>query len=440
MQIGLSNEERNDVEGLKPKGLSKGAVDPHVLTATASTGRSVTASRLAYDPPLKVAELQLRTMQWLTRPYPLGLRFSGINMDPLPGWLAGAHYVALNMCQNDLPVQLHHALFKGTGGYVLKPLEMRTGAPWPPARDSLRRVTIEVLSLHNLPKRAERRPRLEGSRGECHKFVPDLSGTGAPPDTSEPASIGLHLSLHNIGGFCAVGSSLPLPLEPTTKEWRTEATGSQSGLSVSFAQKTLHCLAAEPDATFLRLAVFSGEDEVAYETAVLGRLRPGYRVFQLRSELGTRIELCYLLVKISFGSEPNQWPTARQLQQVQEAKVAALKSENAALKSQLQEVPDSEVDALESENAAIKSENAALKRELDELRTKLGGQQSTEVNTHVAILAQPAAEQHSPPALSPQTRWLATAMNEDNHGDVDTPSASSQTGGLARVSSTVHRI
>ena len=371
----MSKQERNEVEGLKPKGASKGMVDPHILTVAARKGRNSTATRLAYDPPLGVAELQRRTMRWLTRPYPLGLRFSGINMDPLPGWQAGAHHVALNMSQNDLPVQLHHAMFNGTGGYVLKPKEMRTGNSWPPPRDMLRRVTIEVLSLHNLPKRGERRPRLEGRRAECHTFVPDLSGCGAPPDVSEPPAVDLQFSLHNIGGFCAIDSSLPLPRTPTTTEWRTAANGSRVGLGVSFTHRTLHCVAAEPHATFLRLAVLDGEDELAYETAVLGRLRRGYRVFQLRSDLGTRIELCYLLVKISFGSEPNQWPTASQLEEVQEARLHALKLDNLTLKNEQQ------------------TKIRALQSELEAVKTRLGkqvAQPSSEAATQQTVAADPA--------------------------------------------------
>jgi hypothetical protein len=63
-------------------------------------------------------------------------------------------------------VQLHFALFNGTEGFVLKPPEMLNalegaddGAFWPPPRNELHVVSLEVLSLHNLPKRGERRPR-----------------------------------------------------------------------------------------------------------------------------------------------------------------------------------------------------------------------------------------------------------------------------------------
>ncbi len=75
---------------------------------------------------------------------------------------------------------------------------------------------------------------------------------------------------------------------------------------------TANCVAAEPYATFFRVGATDGGREVAYESAVLGRLRRGYRVFQLRGLLGTRIELCYLLVKISFGRQTNFWRSARQ--------------------------------------------------------------------------------------------------------------------------------
>jgi hypothetical protein len=102
-------------------------------------------------------------------------------MSPQPGWLAGylllsiricglhhllqpidralhpaadsAHSVALNMSNVDLPLTLHFALFNGSGGFTLKPQEMRIeGTFWPPSRVQLVRTTVDILSLHNLPK------------------------------------------------------------------------------------------------------------------------------------------------------------------------------------------------------------------------------------------------------------------------------------------------
>eukprot|EP00966_Prymnesium_polylepis_P056297 1302441-Prymnesium_polylepis.2 len=84
-------------------------------------------------------------------------------MSPLPCWLGGAHFVALNMSNPDLAVQLHFALFNGSGGFVLKPPEMLAvdaddsadgddKAFWPPPRERLHRMTMKVVSLHELPK------------------------------------------------------------------------------------------------------------------------------------------------------------------------------------------------------------------------------------------------------------------------------------------------
>ena len=128
---------------------------------------------------------------------PHGLRFSGMNMDPLSCWMTGAQNVALNLtvspcdraltlsrpfvakrrsrccwglrcwvptflrrsCMVAVPVQLHHALFSHTGGYVLKPREMRSSESsyWPPARDKLHRVSIEVLKTPPTLKKPEAR-------------------------------------------------------------------------------------------------------------------------------------------------------------------------------------------------------------------------------------------------------------------------------------------
>ena len=96
-------------------------------------------------------------------------------------------------------------------------------------------------------------------------------------------------------------------------------------------------------------SIRGGEQEVAYETAVLGRLRGGYRVFRLRSMNGTRIELCYLLARISFGSEVNEWATPRELRArsassgaKQEKKLSAmlqsLSAENETLRQQVEQL------------------------------------------------------------------------------------------------------
>ena len=82
-EYGLVRSERNEIEGL-----TGAAVGTSPLSCRA-------AISLAYAPPAQVAEMQgLTSGAMLLRPYPLGLRFSGANMNPLPGWLGGAQHIA----------------------------------------------------------------------------------------------------------------------------------------------------------------------------------------------------------------------------------------------------------------------------------------------------------------------------------------------------------
>ena len=170
-ELGLPKEERNQIVGLQIRRFSAGEEgDGLSLTKEQISARAIV--RLAANPPPRVGLLQRRTAKALVRPYPLGLRFSGKNMSPLPSWLAGCQHVAMNMSTVDLPIHFHFALFHGSGGYVLKPPEMLDAGPqtaetdqahdrpssahddvyWPPPRQTIQRTTIAVLSLHNLPK------------------------------------------------------------------------------------------------------------------------------------------------------------------------------------------------------------------------------------------------------------------------------------------------
>eukprot|EP00966_Prymnesium_polylepis_P272845 6303411-Prymnesium_polylepis.1 len=122
--IGLSRRERNELEGLQA-GSNAGEDGVHLTQEQVSSRAAV---RLAFNPPSEVGLVQRQTARFLLRPYPLGLRFSGKNMSPLPGWLAGAQSVCLNFSpvggKIDLAVKLHHALFGHSGGFVLKPSGM----------------------------------------------------------------------------------------------------------------------------------------------------------------------------------------------------------------------------------------------------------------------------------------------------------------------------
>eukprot|EP00966_Prymnesium_polylepis_P162270 3750354-Prymnesium_polylepis.1 len=70
---------------------------------------------------------------------------------------------------------------------------------WPPPCDQLHIVIIDIISLHNLPKRGESRPRYDGARVAAHKFAPELSGTASPPNGQKPSSPLLTLELHPVG-------------------------------------------------------------------------------------------------------------------------------------------------------------------------------------------------------------------------------------------------
>ena len=153
-----------------------------------------------------------------------------------------------------------------------------------------------------------------------------MSGKYLPPDGRDVSSPVIQLAIHPIGGmrkpkrhlpctlqtgipatfvlagFCAISKTLPLP--PSTEIDGSTGAVESNGLNAAFGE-TAHCIAAEPDTTFLRVSVADGKHEVAYETLVLGRLRHGYRVLTLRHvSTGTRIELAYLFVRISFGTVP----------------------------------------------------------------------------------------------------------------------------------------
>ena len=87
-ELGLSSQERDQIEGLfvrRPS--SAGFVVPPGHDHQQLSARAIV--RLAADPPGAVGIMQQRTTRWLLRPFPLGLRFSGKNMSPLPCWLAG---------------------------------------------------------------------------------------------------------------------------------------------------------------------------------------------------------------------------------------------------------------------------------------------------------------------------------------------------------------
>jgi len=229
-------------------------------------------------------------------------------------------------------------------------------AYWPPPRMGLHRTTIDIICLHNLPKRSEQRPRLAGSRGKCHNYHPELSGSHKAPDNLKLSCPGITLSVYPIGGFCAVSRVLPLP---EITETEISVSPEDNGMNAAYGGDTIHCCAAEPHATFLRVGVVEAGLEIAYEIAVLGRLHHGYRILRLRNLLGTRIELCYLFVKITFASDPNLWASPRQLR--------IQSDQHRAISDKLQ----NENARLNNENTRLNDEHTNLKKGFDLLRQEM---------------------------------------------------------------------
>lgn len=67
------------------------------------------------------------------RVFPSGTRVTSSNLDPTPCWRVGSQMVALNWQRSDKGMMLNHAMFAGTGGWVLKPKGYRESSYSEPA-------------------------------------------------------------------------------------------------------------------------------------------------------------------------------------------------------------------------------------------------------------------------------------------------------------------
>ena len=93
-------------------------------------------------------KLRVHNTLRLSRVYPDVTRVDSSNLDPLPAWDAGCHFVALNYQTADRPMRLNRALFADGCGYVLKPTQPR------PARLQVHLVAVKkVLSKQRTSSR-----------------------------------------------------------------------------------------------------------------------------------------------------------------------------------------------------------------------------------------------------------------------------------------------
>ena len=189
------------------------------------------------------------------------------------------------------------------------------------SRSLVRRASIRILGLYNLPTRSESRPKIVGGAGELSmphaealQYVPELNGLRVPPEAGgAPMNPAVQVSLHTIGGFCCVSPTNPPPEEARTSMMTAPAVA--NGLNPTY-DTVIHTFSTEPRETVLKLAVLDNDQEVAYETIVVDLLRPGYRCVQLRTQhTGTKIRLCNLFVHIDLKSEANDMAQVWQLRE-----------------------------------------------------------------------------------------------------------------------------
>ncbi|KAK7047598.1 hypothetical protein VNI00_006366 [Paramarasmius palmivorus] len=86
----------------------------------------------------------------LRRVYPNGLRIMSSNMDVLKFWRNGSQVVSLNWQKFDKGMQFNEAMFVGTGGWVLKPPQLRGVKSMDEPKKRVR-FSAEIVGISGLP-------------------------------------------------------------------------------------------------------------------------------------------------------------------------------------------------------------------------------------------------------------------------------------------------
>ena len=152
-----------------------------------------------------------------------------------------------------------------------------------------------------------------------------------------------------------------------------------NGLNVPVGDK-FHCIAAEPHTTFVRISVANGRKDIGFDSMVLGRLRCGYRVFQMRSWFGTRIELCYLFARIHVGKEKNFWTTPRQVHAPALRDPPHHRCSDRVFCAQVRLAHERKVEMLEENIEELKKQNSALQNSALLLRSGSAQLEESEVS------------------------------------------------------------
>ncbi|KAL1406713.1 hypothetical protein Q8F55_004712 [Vanrija albida] len=104
---------------------------------------NVSESALGAHLPSEAHKIANHNAQHLMRVYPRGTRIRSSNLRPVPFWGIGAQVCALNWQRFGASMQLNHAMFAGTEGYVLKPAYLR-GTPIPAEPTDTRRRSLRL--------------------------------------------------------------------------------------------------------------------------------------------------------------------------------------------------------------------------------------------------------------------------------------------------------
>merc|ERR1719421_347689 len=117
----------------------------------------------------------------ISRVYPKATRIQSSNYDPVPGWLSGVQFVALNYQKWDRGALLNHGMFTRGGhcGYVLKPPALRAGTfdeTDTGASERIVRLSVTVVSEARLYLL---------TAADTSRLALSVSIAGTPEDTGE---------------------------------------------------------------------------------------------------------------------------------------------------------------------------------------------------------------------------------------------------------------
>lgn len=241
----------------------------------------------------------------LSRVYPKRSRVDSSNVSELHAcrlWAAGVQMLALNLQTWDGAAVLDEALFSLNGGcgYVLKPQLLPRGGPLTGGV----LLSVRILCARNLPK--GRDERLVARPWD--EFRPQ--GSFAPTQLAPTGVVSPACEVELVGGLVSSQDS-----DVIEERWsRLTSTAADNGLNPSWADEEFRCACYTPEQSFIKLSVYNCRKQVmrqgskqllAYEAALVGALRPGYRAVQLRCPNGgSPIESCTLLVHVVMTPLP----------------------------------------------------------------------------------------------------------------------------------------